>query len=349
MDERPDVGGSSMPSFTGPYRLCGLRDWGAVQAEPSAKAEVPTFGAFAEQWMERQSTLAHGGLLRINSLHRYKSVLRAHLLQFFSARPIDSITRARCDGFRMAAVGSGRLNPGTVNGIMQILRLILRAALSDGLIDRDPLRGLRPLRVSPRLVEPYDRSEIRRLISAAPAADRVVIGLAALAGLRQGEVFAIRPGDVDLPGRLLRVSRSLQRHHQGFTIRERLGPPKTTLGYREVPLQAELRHLIEEHVTAHWAPNRHDLLCPGREGEPWVPIDFHRVVFAPAIRTAGLRWMRFHDLRRSLVSQCVSAGIPAAQTAAWLGHTVKMMERYYQVGEAQRATALDLLDRSTEP
>jgi integrase len=337
-----------MPTSTAPYRLRGLKDWEAVQFEPSPKTKVPTFGVFAEQWLERQSTLAHGGLLRISSLHRYESVLRAHLLPFFSARPLDSITRARCDHFRMAAVNSGRLNPGTVNSIMQILRLILRAALRDGSIQRDPMSGMRPMRVSPRLVEPYDRAEIRRLIAAASAVDRVVIGLAALAGLRQGEAFAIRPADVDLPGRVLHVSRSLQRHHRGFTIRERLGPPKTALGYREVPLQAELRHLIEEHSAAHWTPNQHDLLCPDREGEPRVPITFHRWVFVPAIRTAGLRRMRFHDLRRCFVSQCVTAGVPVAQTAAWLGHTVRMVERYYQVGETQRVTALDLLDRSAE-
>jgi integrase len=332
-----------MLSSTAPYVI-------RRQSEPQEfdRQEQPTFGVFAEQWMERQSTLVHGGLLRISSLHRYESVLRAHLHPFFSARRLDSITRARCDDFRMAAVGSGRLNPGTVNGIIQILRLILRAALRDGLIDRDPTRGMRPLRVSPRLIEPYDRREIRRLISATPAADRVVIGLAALAGLRQGEVFAIRPGDVDLPCRVLRVSRSLQRHHRGFTIRERLGPPKTTLGYREVPLQAELRHLLEDHLGAHWRPNEHDLLCPGRGGEPWVPIVFHREVFAQAIQAAGLRPMRFHDLRRCLVSQCVTGGVPVAQTAAWLGHTVKMMERYFQAGEAQRIIALDLLERSAD-
>ena len=129
---------------------------------------------------------------------------------------------------------------------------------------------------------------------------------------------------------------------------ERLGPPKTVLGYREVPVQVELRGLIEDHLAAHWTPNQHDLLCPDREGEPWVPIVFHRAVFAPAIRRAGLRRMRFHDLRRCLVSQCVTAGVPVAQTAAWLGHTVRMMERYFQAGEAQRVAALDLLERSAD-
>jgi integrase len=335
-----------MPStVTTAYALPGLKKWTGSQRDAPKHPPAPTFGAFVEDWMARQKVLAHGGLLRINSLQRYQSALQAHLLPFFAARPLDSITRRHCDDFRMAAVASGRLNPGTVNSIMQMLRLVLKAACREGLIDRDPLSGMRPLRVSPRLIDPYDSSEIRRLINAAQPADQLVIGLASLAGLRQGEAFAIRPGDVDLRGRRLQVTRSLQRHHPEFSTTQRLGSPKTTLGYRGVPLQAELTRLIETHLAEHWTPNRHDLLCPCPRGQPRAPIVFHRETFIPAIRKAGLRPMRYHDLRRSFVSQCVAAGVPVAQTAAWLGHTIAMTEHYYQVGEAQLIAALALLDQ----
>src|SRR4051794_22458098 len=203
----PKVGGSSMSSTA-------TRKYLLPRRNPDDRAVCggrggPTFGPFAEKWMARQTALAHGGLLRISSLHRYKSTLRAHLLPFFAARRLDSITRAHCDDFRMAAISSGRLNPGTVNSIMQILRLILRAAVREGLADQDPLNGMRPLLVPRRLIEPYDRREIRRLIAAMPPADRLVVGLAGLGGLRQGEVYAIRPGDVDVLGRRLWVRRSL--------------------------------------------------------------------------------------------------------------------------------------------
>lgn len=338
-----------MPSTaTTAYALPRWNGWASPPPDAPEQPTVPTFEVFAAEWVARQKELAHGGLLRISSLQRYQSALRAHLLPFFAARPLDSITRAQCDDFRMAAVGSGRLNPGTVNSIMQVLRLVLRAACRERLIDREPLSGMRPLRVSPRLVQPYDPSEIRSLIDAAQPADRLVIGLAALAGLRQGEAFAIRPSDIDLPGRRLQVARSLQRHHPGFSTTQRLGAPKTALGYRGVPLQAELRSLIDTHLAKHWAPNRHDLLCPDPRGEPRAPIVFHREAFTPAIRGAGLRRMRYHDLRRSFVSQCVAAGIPVAQTAAWLGHTITMTEHYYQVEKAQLITALGLLDQCAD-
>jgi integrase len=331
---------------TTPYALPGLLVWASSSADAPRIPDSPVFGVFAEAWMARQEALAHGGLLRISTLGRYETALRAHLLPFFAARPLDSITRAQCDDFRMAAVASGRLNPGTVNSIVGILGLIVREARREGLIERDPLAGVRPLRVAVRLVEPYDPTEIRRLLDAVPPHDRLFIALAALAGLRQGEALAIRPSDVSLPGRRLRITRSLQRHHPGFSMVERLGAPKTTLGFREVPLQASLAVLVENHLAEHWKPNQHDLLCPGSRGQPYHPTAFYKDVLVPAIHAAGLRHTRYHDLRRSFIARCVESGIPVAQTAAWTGHTIRMMEHYYQVGHAQLAAALARLDEA---
>lgn len=319
--------------------------------KPSIPPAPPAvlFGDFAAEWMCQRRVLVDGGLLRISALHCCRSALRAHLLPFFGARPLPTITREQCDGFRMVALNVGGLRPGTVNSVVGILRLILRAAHREGLIDRDPLLGIRPLPVMPRIIDPYDHAEVDRLVEAADPVQRVVVALAALAGLRQGEVFAIRPSDVDLSERRLLVRRSLQRPHPDFTVDQRFGPPKTAAGYREVPLQSRLRLVIEQHLENHWTANRFELLCPGPSGDPHDPIAFQRRLYEPAIRAAGLRPMRFHDLRRSFVAQCVTAGIPVAQTAAWLGHGIRMTERYYQVGHAQLVTAIARLDAEAHP
>jgi integrase len=312
------------------------------------KRQAPLFGDYAHRWLGQQRTLADGGLLRISSLHRYETALRAHLLPFFAALPLAAVNRDRCDGFRVAAVNVGRLNPATVNSVMQILRLILRAAYRDELLTRDPMSGMRPLRVTPRNVESYNQREITRLLDAVEPRERLIVALAALAGLRQGEILALKPGDIDLTQRCVRVRRSLQRHHPGYSVIQRLGPTKTTSGYRETPLQSRLADLIMTHFATYPPTNQYDLLCAAPDGEPWLPIAFHRTVYVPAIRRAGLRAMRFHDLRRSFVAQCVTAGIPVAQAAAWLGHSVRMTEWYYQTGHAELVAALDRLDQTSE-
>ena len=208
--------------------------------------------------------------------------------------------------------------------------------------------GMRPLRVTPRNVEPYTQREITRLLDAVEPRERLIVALAALAGLRQGEILALRPGDIDLTQRHVLVRRSLQRHYPGYSVAQRIGPTKTTTGYRETPLQARLADLTRTHLVSYPPSNTYDLLCAASNGEPWLPIAFLRTVYAPAIRRAGLRAMRFHDLRRSFIAQCVTAGIPVAQTAAWLGHSVRMTEWYYQTGHAELVAALDRLDHVSQ-
>jgi integrase len=109
-----------------------------------------------------------------------------------------------------------------------------------------------------------------------------------------------------------------------------------------VPVQARLAEQLRWHIERR-RPAAESLLCPGENGEPHVPIRFQRDFYAPAIRAAGLRPMRFHDLRRSFIAQCIAAAIPAAQTASWLGHTVAMMEYYYNAGHAELIAAVGRL------
>jgi hypothetical protein len=153
--------------------------------KPPIKPAPPAvlFGNFAAEWMCQRRVLVDGGLLRISALHVCRSALRAHLLPFFGARPLPTITREQCDGFRMVASNVGGLRPGTVNSVVGILRLILRAAHREGLIDRDPLR---PLPVMPRIIAPYDQAEVDRLVEAAPPVQRVVVALGGAGGFAAG-------------------------------------------------------------------------------------------------------------------------------------------------------------------
>ena len=188
----------------------------------------PLFGEFAESWYQRQVTAARGGLLRPSAVVRLRSALTAHLLPFFAARPLSEVTRERCDAYRVLALNVGCLTPATINSVMDIMHLIMRDAHRRGLLPIDPLDGMYPLRVARRLVEPYDREEVENLIRHTQPPARIVVAMAALAGLRQGEIFALRISDLDLEGRVIEVSRSPQRAYDSFTTEQRLGAAKTT-------------------------------------------------------------------------------------------------------------------------
>jgi integrase len=310
-----------------------------------ASPPAPMFGWYAERWLALQNRRAKQRLITIATLRRYHSALHAHFLPFFAARPLDQITRQDCDDFRAVALQVGLL-PGTINNLMRVLRVVLRAAITDGYITRDPLAGMSMLPTGPRLVEPYTGEEINLLLAATPRAYRLLIGLAALAGLRQGEALALRHCDLDLPNHHLVVRRSLQRAHRGFTLAERLGSPKTSRGFRQVPIQSSLRALIDQHLEMT-RPHPDTLLSSTSTGDPYDPNWIRNHVLVPAIREANLRPSTYQDLRRSFVAQCVAAGVAPAQTAAWLGHTIRMTAYYYSVAQPTGLAGIAALDAQT--
>ena len=85
--------------------------------------------------------------------------------------------------------------------------------------------------------------EARELIETAPVQDRALWATAFYAGLRRGELRALRWIDVDLAGRVIRVERS-------WDVKEGVIDPKSTAGRRKVPIAAVLRDYLVDHRDA---------------------------------------------------------------------------------------------------
>jgi integrase len=113
---------------------------------------------------------------------------------------------------------------------------------------------------------------------------------------------------------------------------------------RDVPVRAQLRPILGEHLADHWLPNRYDLVFAGRHNHRVYPSNFRRRVYEPSLRAAGLRPITFHDLRVTFVTHCADAGVPIATIARWVGHTqTKTTELYWNATPTAEATALHLL------
>ena len=94
-----------------------------------------------------------------------------------------------------------------------------------------------------------DPAEAEALIAAVPDRDRAIWATAMYAGLRRGELQALRVGDVDLAAGVIRVER-------GWDEKEGEIELKSNAGRRRVPIAAVLRDYLLEHK-----------LATGREGD----------------------------------------------------------------------------------
>lgn len=146
------------------------------------------------------------------------------------------------------------------------------------------------------------------------ALDRALYLVAAMTGLRQGELLALRWMDVDwLAGRI--------RVRQNFT-RGEFGTPKSRRSVRSVPMADEVAAVLEEHSKrSKWTDDDALVFAHPLTGVPLPGKNVTRRMQA-ALKAAGMteRGYVFHDLRHTFGTRMAAAGAPLTSIKAWMGH-----------------------------
>ena len=154
--------------------------------------------------------------------------------------------------------------------------------------------------------------EIGKLLAEADPRWRLIIKTAILTGLREGELLGLQWADIDWVSATIYVRRS-------FTA-GRFYEPKTKNLRRRVPVTAELLAELKRWKLA--CPNgKHDLVFPNGAGNPENHGNLLRRGFYPALRRAGLRKIRFHDLRHTYASLLIANQEEPKLISTLLGHS----------------------------
>jgi hypothetical protein len=105
--------------------------------------------------------------VRPSTLEVYRSHLRNHVLLTFGARPIGTLRRTDCKTF--VAALAGRLAPATVGTVYAVLRMVMQAAVDDGLIQSNPCARVPLPRVERSVLVPMPAGTVVALAHAVPA------------------------------------------------------------------------------------------------------------------------------------------------------------------------------------
>lgn len=265
------------------------------------------------------------------------SVFTNHVIPTFGARPLGSIRRGDVESWAAKVA----LSPTAARTAVQYLGTLLDAAVADGLLASNPVRGAKRPRVEVEPVVPYSTDELDALASVAPAWFRVALTLGAAAGLRQGEAAGLTVDRVDFLGRSLKVDRQLVTPSAG---EPGFGPPKTARSFRTVPLADFALEDLARHLEVHGAGDEglvlHEHGSPVRRqrfGQVWRSMRARAIKAIPegvkGAERARLvaRWeaARFHDTRHTYASTLLSGGVSVAAAAEYLGHSPAVLLRTY--------------------
>jgi integrase len=142
--------------------------------------------------------------------------------------------------------------------------------------------------------------------------ERVLYLTAAMTGMRQGELLALRWMDVDWIARRVRVRRNF--------VRGKFGTPKSKRSSRSIPLADEVARELELlFQTSSYQADEDLVFAHPHTGRP---IDRSLLLkrFKAALRRAGVREIRFHDLRHTFGTRMAAAGVPMRTLQEWMGH-----------------------------
>lgn len=136
--------------------------------------------------------------------YHYACANRVHLVPRLAGRSISEVTSDELRSV-LAALRDSGLGGHQRHRVWLVLWKVFRAAMDEGLIGKNPVSGVQAPRREPSRVDPLTPEQVERLSEAAPPHYKVPVLVGAYAGLRIGEVGALRQEAVDLPGREIRV------------------------------------------------------------------------------------------------------------------------------------------------
>ncbi|MGW3086716.1 tyrosine-type recombinase/integrase [Streptomyces sp. NPDC001108] len=310
---------------------------------PSAQGSV---AAYLTYWLD--AVAVHQ--LRENTHTRYSAVTRLYLIPGLGRKKLAKLTakdvrtwlnqlRTTCqcctrgldagrDEPRCCAAGaccSKRLAALTLAYVHSVLKSALEHAVREEEIPRNVARNVRTGTPRPRRFEPLTADEARELLAAASGHRlQALFELALRTGLRKGELLGLRWEDLDPAGGLASIRRTLQRtNSDGLTAL----PTKTKSSERRIALPTPCLRTLEQHrdrqlqeretAGTGWKDSGYVFTRP--DGAPIEGSTLTRH-FNTLLRQAGLRRIRFHDLRHSTATLLLEQGVELVVIKELLGH-----------------------------
>ena len=222
---------------------------------------------------------------------------------FLGKLHLDEINRDLVDKIKEAKLKTG-VKPATVNGLLEVLRVVLNTAFKEWeWIDRVP--RVRMMKTANARIRWLTKNEAARLLSCLPEHLRVMATFSLATGLRRNNVTGLEWSQVDLTRRVAWI----------HADQSKTGRP---IG---VPLNREAVVLLRGQI------GQHSIYCFSYKGKRINQVSTK--AWYNGLKKAGIDDFRWHDLRHTWASWHVQSGTPIhvlQELGGW--SEIKMVQRY---------------------
>jgi integrase len=291
----------------------------ALRAGTLRTPDPRTIREAAEAWLDgaREGRVRDrsGRTYKPSTVRTYDEKLTGYVLPALGDYRLSEVRRRDVQDLADELVASG-LSPSSVRNTIDPLRAIYRRAIQREQVAINPTSNLDPPSSRRKPVRIATPAEARTLLSALPADQRATWAIAFYAGLRRGELQALRCSAIDLGASTIRVEGSWDQYEGAID-------PKSLTSTRTVPLLAILRDYLDEHLLA--TRRSGDDLAFGRTaGDPFVPSTLTTVADA-VWEAAGIERITLHNCRHSFASLLIASGENPKAVQEFMGHSTITM------------------------
>lgn len=274
-----------------------------------------TYSQYVTGWLVNKSNSG----LATRSIESYKSIIDTHLIPFWGNYKLTKVHQSDANNF-LGVLAMKKLKVTRINNIITILKMTFDDAVNDNYLLKNPLSKLSKLKASQREKSYWNLHEIQTFLRANKGHEDFQLYQVALnTGMRRGELLGLCWDAIDFSRREINVKRQLDRHGLNDTTKSK----RSRLIKMNESTYSALLDIKRE--------NRNDtFVFSRRSGELHNISHFGSRHFKAAIKRAGVKIIRFHDLRTTFACNWCTNGGNLFALSKILGHSsIKITQQSY--------------------
>ena len=326
-------------------------------------------GMTLDKWFETWMDVYKYGKLRESTRLHYIQIYQKHIAPTLGRKQIADISHAQVQKL-VNNLDQDGVGYSTKSRCQILLYDMFSKAILDDYVFKNPAKAIamRDKEIFERRVLSEDDQRDFFETAAGTFYNNLFV-VAVNTGLRQGELCALTPDDIDFDNHTLEVKRTLLYIKMAEDDKKEFhfGDPKTTSSIRTVPLtkqceealkkQLTQRNIIFSKLSAKPVEGFEDLLFVTKYGTPLcnelVCEAIGKIVNEiNTMRDEADKFESFscHCFRHTFATRCFEAGVSPKTVQSYLGHSSLQMtmDLYTHVTEDKKLTDIQLLEEKME-
>lgn len=301
-----------------------------------------TFSEASEKWLKYIKPT-----VKISTYNNYLYLLKKHIAPFFGDIEVSGISSNEINEFSKQKLESGRLkreggiSPKYLKDMLSVVKSIGSFCEEEYNIPNKIKypRYVKAEKTKTRVLSSHEQRKLSEYLLKDKNPDNLAALICMYTGMRIGEVCGLKWDDFDEQEKTLSIKRTVQRisDNNGSTQLV-IGTPKTNSSFRTIPIPDFLADILRRMRRGGNLPI---FSKNGGYSEPWQI----RKSFKNTLEKCGIEDFRFHDLRHTFASNCVSLKFDAKMLSEILGHSSVSMtlNRYVHSSFEQKRKYMNML------